>query len=96
MRYEWDEDKRAANLAKHGVDFSRAELFDWQTALEAPDTRNDYGEERWIDLGLIGNRLHVLIYTRRRGAIRIISLRRANQREGYHYEKNQTQAHIPG
>ena len=90
MRYEWDEGKRAANLAKHGVDFSKAEDFDWATAVEVRDTRFDYGEERWIALGMIGSRLHVLIYTIRRGAIRLISLRRANLREREHYEENKT------
>lgn len=90
MRYEWDEGKRAANLAKHGVDFSTAEDFDWATAVEVRDTRFDYGEERWIALGMIGSRLHVLIYTIRPGAIRLISLRRANLREREHYEENKT------
>jgi uncharacterized DUF497 family protein len=60
MRYEWNEGKRAANLAKHGVDFCKAEDFDWASAIEARDQRFDYGEERWIALGMIGSRLHVL------------------------------------
>ena len=90
MRYEWDESKRAANIAKHGTDFHEAEQFDWTTALEVRDTRFDYGEERWIALGMIGSRLHVLIYTVRQGKIRLISLRRANLREQKHYEENKT------
>jgi hypothetical protein len=90
MRYEWDESKRAANLAKHGVEFRKAEQFDWETAMEARDTRFEYGEERWIALGMIGSRLHVLIYTIRHGSIRLISLRRANICEREHYEKNKT------
>jgi hypothetical protein len=89
MRYQWDDNKQAANKAKHGVDFTAAEGFDWLTAIEAPDNRFPYGEERFIALGLIGNRLHVLIYTRRREAIRLISLRRANKREREYYEKAQ-------
>jgi uncharacterized DUF497 family protein len=36
MKYEWDENKRAANLAKHGVDFIDAEHFDWLLAIEGP------------------------------------------------------------
>lgn len=89
MHYEWDESKRAANLAKHGMDFIDAERFEWATAIEAMDNRFDYGEERWVALGLIGNRLHVLIYTRRKKSIRLISLRRANSREREYYEKTQ-------
>ena len=87
MRYEWNEGKRAANLAKHDVDFGKAEDFDWSSAIEARDHRFDYGEERWIALGMIGSRLHVLVYTIRGGSIRLISLRRANAREREHYEK---------
>ncbi len=88
MRYEWGEGKRAANLAKHGTDFHEAKKFDWTTAIEAQDSRFDYGEERWIALGMIGSRLHILIYTIRQGNIRLISLRRANLRERKYYEKN--------
>lgn len=89
MHYEWDESKRAANRAKHGVDFIAAERFEWATAIEAMDNRFDYGEERWVALGLIDNRLHVLIYSRRRESVRLISLRRANSRERKYYEKTQ-------
>jgi len=87
MRYEWDEDKRAANLAKHGVDFEEAERFDWSLAIEAIDDRADYGEERWVALGSIDERLHVLTYTVRGENIRLISLRKANRRESEHYEE---------
>jgi hypothetical protein len=90
MRYEWDESKRAANLAKHGIDFADAERFDWSTAMEVEDNRLEYGEKRWITLGRIGCRLHVLIYTERIGNIRLISLRKANSREREFYEKKQT------
>ena len=44
MKYEWDENKRVANLAKHGVDFIDAEHFDWSLAIEAIDDRFNYGE----------------------------------------------------
>ncbi len=86
MKYEWNESKCKANIAKHGVDFIAAEEFDWSTAIEVIDDRIDYGEERWIALGLIGNRLYVLIYTIRIDTIRIFSLRKANKREREFYE----------
>ena len=63
MQYEWDETKRAANLARHNLDFAAALDFKWGTAMETPDDRFDYGEERWIALGYIGKKLHVLVYT---------------------------------
>ena len=90
MQYEWDEKKRIANLARHGVDFAATEKFEWDTALETIDGRFEYGEERWITLGFIGNKLHVRIYTSRADVIRIISLRKANKREREYYEKTKT------
>ena len=79
--WTWDEAKCQTNLAKHGVDFSAAEGFDWATATERPDTRQDYGEFRVRALGRIGDRVHVLIYAQRGEARRLISLRKANDRE---------------
>jgi uncharacterized DUF497 family protein len=87
MKYEWDENKRVANLAKHEVDFRDAENFDWSSAIETVDNRFNYSEERWVALGFIDNRLHVLTYTMRGENIRLISLRKANKRESEHYEK---------
>ena len=90
MYYDWDKNKRVANIAKHGVDFADADLFDWASAFESQDDRAHYGEERFVAIGLIGKRLHILIYTKRGRAIRLISLRRANKREKEFYEKTQT------
>jgi len=92
MNYEWDEGKRAANLAKHGIDFNEAVDFNWSTAIETLDDRFDYGETRWVALGNLKQRLHVIIYTLRDNSIRIISLRKANLRERQYYE-TQTQKH---
>ncbi len=55
--------------------------FDWTGAVPLPDNRRDYGEVREGVYGLIGDRLHVLVLTLRDGAMRIISLRKANERE---------------
>lgn len=82
MAYEWDEGKRLANLAKHGVDFALAADLEWETALTVPDTRFGYGEERNTTFGFIGDRLYALVWTLRAGGVvRIISLRKANRRE---------------
>jgi len=86
MQYEWDENKRIANVARHKVDFASAVDFQWDTALETIDDRFDYGEERWVALGFIGNKLHIMVYTFRYQNIRIISLRKANKRERIYYE----------
>ncbi len=90
MRYEWEGNKRAANITKHGVDFADAERFEWHSAIEAKDNRAQYGEERFIAIDFIDKRLHVLIYTTRHRTIRLISLRKANKREKDFYEKAQT------
>ncbi len=86
MIYEWDDLKRQANIAKHGVDFSLAEDFDWNHATDTEDDRREYGETRQVALGFIGTRLHVLTYTKREGICRVISLRKANARERNSYE----------
>ena len=79
--FEWDEEKRAANLAKHGVDFAVVQRIDWSAALTAEDIRTAYGEQRFVTLAEIDGRLHFCAWTRRGGQIRIISLRKANRRE---------------
>ena len=86
MKYEWDEQKREANLVKHGIDFTEVENFEWDTAIETIDNRKDYGEQRWVAIGQICNRIYVLIYTLRSNIIRVISLRKANTRERNYYE----------
>ena len=86
MQYDWDENKRIANMARHKIDFISAVDFQWDTALETVDDRFDYGEERWVALGFIGTKLHVMVYNFRSQNIRIISLRKANKRERIYYE----------
>ncbi len=83
--YQWDENKRQANLVKHGVDFAQVEAFDWETAVV--DMDEDHAEPRWIAMGLIGPVLHFVVYTERGDNIRIISLRQATRREARDYVK---------
>ncbi len=85
MPYDWNLDKCAANIAKHGVSFEAVEGFEWETALVRADTRADYGEVRLNGLGVIGDRLHMLTYTPRRNVTWIISLRRASRKEERFY-----------
>ena len=76
--YEWDENKRRTNRAKHGVDFAAMRAFDWETArIEAVDHPE---EPRWIGHGVIGSRL-LVVFTERDNRVRIISLRKANPGE---------------
>jgi uncharacterized DUF497 family protein len=85
MAFEWDEQKRAGNLAKHGVDFRDIPaLFDGDT-LEVLDDRKAYGETRVYCLGEIEGRVYAVAYTWRSGNRRIISARKANDRETRRY-----------
>ena len=79
--YDWDEAKRAANLARHQIDFIEARNFDWDHAHVEIDDREDYDELREIAWSFIGERLYVLVFTRRDDVIWIISLRKAQPRE---------------
>ena len=52
MELEWDADKAARNLKKHGVSFEDAELVFYDSGrVEAYDGREDYGEDRWATIG---------------------------------------------
>lgn len=88
MNFEWDEDKNQENIRKHGFDFADAwEIFEapMQTAL---DTRGDYEEDRWSGIGLLGNRIVVVVFTERgEDTIRIISLRKALKYERKKFEE---------
>lgn len=85
MNVEFDPAKDRANVAKHGVGLALAADFDFLTALVDLDDRFDYGEDRMIGLGFIGERLFVLIYVETDLGIRAISLRGANPSERSRY-----------
>ena len=85
MTYEWDEAKRRSNLTKHGVDFADVARFDFARAVSEIEERE--GEARYIATGYIGNRLHSLVYVRRGGNIRVISLRVASRQERRAYDE---------
>lgn len=85
--FEWDEAKRRRNLAKHGVDFESVWDMDWVNAIRLDDTRKDYGEMRYVALGLIEGQLYFCAYTERGENKRIISLRKANRKERMLYEE---------
>ena len=86
MNYEWSEQKKEANFEKHGVDLNEIENFEWDSVIETIDDRKNYGEQRWVAVGIICGRIYVLIYTMRNNNIRVISLRKANTRERNYYE----------
>jgi len=88
MKFEWDEQKNRANIRKHGLDFADAEIMFRGLLLVTADTREDYGEQRWIGIGAIGERIIAVIFAERDAeTIRIISLRKADHEERKEYEK---------
>ena len=76
---EFDADKDAANIAKHGISLARAEEFDLTAAWIEESDRG--AEKRWIAYGDLGDRMYVLVFTARWRRLRAISLRKANARE---------------
>jgi len=77
----FDPVKRDATLAARGLDMARAgEVFDGDV-LTFSDDRADYGEPRFITIGHLDLRMVVLVWTPRGADRRVISLRKANDRE---------------
>lgn len=81
MEFEWDESKRQANRAKHGVDFAEAKRMLGNMPAMLEDARRNYGERRCLAVGEEAGRLLVVVFTIRDGVFRIISARKANARE---------------
>ena len=86
MEFAFDPAKDAINRSKHGVSLKEAAKLDWDRVLAKPDTRTDYGEPRQIGYGPIGRRLYCVVFVDRGETLRIISLRKANNREIDRYE----------
>ncbi len=89
MKFEWDERKNTENIRKHGIDFRDVvEMFNCPM-LACLDTRRDYGEDRWIGVGLLKNIVAVTLYLEweNEETIRIISARKATRNESKEYHK---------
>lgn len=87
MQFEWDEAKSEACFRNRGFDFAYvAFAFADPDRMVRQDSRYSYGEDRYQLIGRIEGRLFVLVYTPRNDVMRIISARKANQREVKLYE----------
>jgi len=82
MLFTWDEKKRRSNIKKHGIDFAcAAEIFSGPS-FTWEDSRFDYGEQRWITMGLLGSLVVVLVvHTETEEEIHVISIRKADKDE---------------
>jgi uncharacterized DUF497 family protein len=88
MQFEWDEAKNLENIRKHQIDFADIpEMFESPMLIELDD-RIDYGEDRWVGIGLLRNGVAVVVWTERQSdVIRIISARKANRYERKRFEQ---------
>jgi uncharacterized protein len=81
----WDEAKRAICLAERGLDFADAGTVLDGVKFQFVDDRQDYGEIRLITIGMLGERMIVVVWTQRGPSRHIISMRKANDREQQRY-----------
>ena len=89
MNFDWDENKNKINIQKHNIDFTDViDMFN-HPMLTLEDTREAYGEARWISIGWLTSLVGVVVYTEQvDDTIRIISARKATKQEVKHYEKS--------
>ena len=90
MKIDFDPEKSCKNNSARQLPFDRAIDFEWETALYVEDVRYAYPERRFVAIGYLEARLHVLCFTPIEGGVRIISFRKANTREVRRYEKEIT------
>ena len=87
MQFEWDEAKRQSNISKHGVDFADLEAMFGGETVTLLDDRFDYGESRFITLGLLNGIVLVVVHIETDTIIRLISARKATKNEEKSYFK---------
>lgn len=90
MKIEFDPEKSEKNRLQRELPFERAIEFDWENAIFFEDDRNLYPERRFIAVGYLDDRLHVLCFTPIAGGVRVISFRKANEREAKRHGKTLT------
>ncbi len=88
MKFIWDRRKNEANIKKHELDFTDAYKVFESPMLVGLDEREDYGEDRWIGVGVMENRVVVIVFTEpEKDVIRVISFRKATTDERDNYEQ---------
>lgn len=87
MEITFDPAKSERNREERGFGFERVAAFDFATAFIWQDDRHDYGEIRFAALGMVEGRLHALVYVETAKGIRVISFRKANDREVQRYDR---------
>ena len=89
MQYSYDKNKKALNLAKHGFNFDDAkQVIESDKTVTFEDNRFNYGEQRFITIGLLQNALVAIVTSETEKEIRIISMRKAEKHEQAIYYEN--------
>jgi uncharacterized DUF497 family protein len=81
MRFAWSESKRQSNLLDHGLDFVDASRVFEGLTYTFEDARFNYGEERFVTLGLLDGMVVSIVHTETLRSIRVISVRKATKHE---------------
>ncbi len=89
MKFEWNQQKNNENMQRHGIDFSDAVEVFQHPMLARLDGRRDYGEDRWVGIGLMKSKIVVVVYVEwdAQDRVRFISARKALKHERKKYEK---------
>ena len=87
MKISFDPAKREVTLRERGLDFAQAEAVFAGITFDREDDRRDYGERRIITVGLLYQRMVVIVWTPRIPERHIISMRKANEREQKRYRQ---------
>jgi hypothetical protein len=90
VEISFDPIKNEKNIRERGLSFERAAEFDFEGATFLVDDRREYGEVRYIAIGYLDRRLHILCFVSTTTGIRVVSFRKANAREATRYGKAQT------
>jgi uncharacterized DUF497 family protein len=81
----FDSAKSERNVTDRGLPFTLVAQMEWSGAVIKEDVRKNYGERRYLALGMIDDRLHAVVPTPRADKVHVISLRKANQPEMKNY-----------
>lgn len=86
MEFDWDEDKNEINIRLHGIDFADVPGVFSAPMLTDLDDRIDYGEDRWVSIGMLSSLTVVVVWTERdHDIVRLISARKDNKYERQRY-----------
>lgn len=86
MEFEWDENKRRQVKQKHGVDLLYAALIFRGPVLTKRDERANYGEDRFISLGMVEDVCFIVVHTNRNEVTRLITAWKGGQLEHDQYQ----------